>query len=392
MTSYSPETQRIFDYIGRFLPEMVAIRHDIHAHPELSYEEHRTAALVADLLKQWGYEVATGIGKTGVVGRLKVGDGTKSIGIRADFDALPLQEMTNLPYQSQYSGRMHACGHDGHTTMLLAAARYLSETKNFNGTLNLIFQPAEEGGAGAKAMIDDGLFKKFPVDAVFGMHNWPNGKLGALAARSGPFFAADGGFKLTIRGKGGHGASPDATVDPIIVGASIVQALQTVVSRNVSPLDSAVITVGSFQSGFAPNVIPAKAELLVTVRSYTQEVRALLRKRIEEVVTHQAQSFGAEVEFAYTVGYPALVNHPAQTDFALEVAERALGTENVDRNIGLVLGSEDFSYMLEECPGCYLLIGNGPCATIHSPHYDFNDDLIPIGGCYWARLTEEFLR
>lgn len=388
----SQDATKILDHISGFVPEMVAIRHDLHAHPELAYEEHRTAKIIADLLTKWGYEVTTGLGKTGVVGRLKVGNGDKSIGLRADFDALPIAEMTNLEYSSKNEGKMHACGHDGHTTMLLTAARYLAETKNFNGTLNLIFQPAEEGFAGAKAMMDDGLFEKFPCDAVFGIHNWPDAATGTVAVRTGAFMPSSDTVKIRINGKGGHGAVPEKAIDPIAAGAAIIIALQTIVSRNVPPLETAVVTVGSFQAGFAANVIPDSAEMLLTVRCFSADVRDLLQSRIEKLVKAQAESFGATAEIDYQRMYPPLVNHAAETDFAVAVAEKAFGADQVDANMVKASGSEDFAFMLEARPGSYLMIGNGESAPLHNPHYNFNDELIPLGGCYWSSLAETFLR
>lgn len=385
------EANEILEYIDGYLPQMVEIRHDLHAHPELGYEEHRTSKIIADLLKTWGYEVTTGLGKTGVVGTLKAGTSDKKIGLRADFDALPILELTNLGYSSKNEGKMHACGHDGHTTMLLTAARYLAETKDFNGTLNVIFQPAEEGLAGAKAMMDDGLFKKFPCDAVFGIHNWPDAEVGKVGVRIGAFMQSCDTVYIRINGRGGHGAVPEKTVDPIATGAAIITALQTVVSRNVAPIESAVVTVGCFQGGFTSNVIPDSADMILTVRSFTQEVRDLLQKRIETLVRAQAESFGATVDIDYQRLYPALVNHENETNFAVEVAEKIFGTSSVNANAPKASGSEDFAYMLEECPGSYLMIGNGKSAPLHNPHYDFNDELIPIGGCYWACLTKAYL-
>lgn len=388
----SPEAERIFQSISQYLPEMVALRHDFHAHPELAYEEHRTAKIVADLLRKWGYEVTTGIGKTGVVGRLKVGDGNKSIALRADFDALPITELTNLDYSSCNEGKMHACGHDGHTTMLLTAARYLAETKNFNGTVNLIFQPAEEGFAGAQAMIDDGLFDKFPCDAVYGMHNWPDIPVGEIAVNSGAFMPSSDNVTIRVIGKGGHGAVPQKTVDPIAVGAAIVSALQTIVSRNVPPLEAAIVTVGSFHAGFANNVIPDTAEMELTVRCFSADIRNLLQNRIETLVKAQADSFGAKAEVNYKRLYPMLFNHERETGFAVNVATNIFGTERVNAKLTPPSVSEDFAFMLQNKCGAYLLIGNGESASLHSPNYNFNDDLIPLGGCYWSSLVETYLR
>ena len=388
----SPEAKKILQTMASYVPEMEAVRHDLHAHPETAYEEHRTAKVIADLLKKWGYEVTTGLGKTGVVGRLKVGDGKKSIGLRADFDALPITEMTNLEYSSCHEGKMHACGHDGHTTMLLTAARYFAETKNFNGTLNLIFQPAEEGFAGAKAMIDDGLFEKFPCDAVFGMHNWPGSPAGKISVNTGAFMPSSDTVKIKVIGKGGHGAVPDKAIDPIAASAAIISSLQTIVSRNVPPLETAVVTVGSFHAGIAANVIPDSAEMLLTVRCFNPDVRDLLQSRIENLAKLQAESFGATAEVDYQRSYPVLVNHEAETAFAVEVARKIFGRDHVDDNMAKPSGSEDFAFMLEKVPGSYVVIGNGDSAPLHSPNYNFNDELLPLGGCYWVSLAETYLK
>ena len=388
----SPEAKKILQTMASYVPEMEAVRHDLHAHPETAYEEHRTAKVIADLLKKWGYEVTTGLGKTGVVGRLKVGDGKKSIGLRADFDALPITEMTNLEYSSCHEGKMHACGHDGHTTMLLTAARYFAETKNFNGTLNIIFQPEEEGFDGAKAMIDDGLFEKFPCDAVFGMHNWPGSPTGKISANTGALMPSSDTVKIKVIGKGGHGAVPDKAIDPIAASAAIISSLQTIVSRNVPPLETAVVTVGSFHAGFAANVIPDSAEMLLTVRCFSPDVRDLLQSRIENLAKLQAESFGATAEVDYQRSYPVLVNHEAETAFAVEVAGKIFGRDHVDDNMAKPSGSEDFAFMLEKVPGSYVVIGNGDSAPLHSPNYNFNDELLPLGGCYWVSLAETYLK
>lgn len=384
--------EELLDAISKYLPEMVALRHDLHSHPELAYEEHRTADIVATLLKKWGYEVATGIGKTGVVGRLQVGNGKKSIGLRADFDALPIHELTNLDYSSKNEGKMHACGHDGHTTMLLTAARYLAETRNFNGTVNVIFQPAEEGFAGAQAMINDGLFEKFPCDAVYAMHNWPDIPAGEIAVNSGPFMPASDNVSIRVIGKGGHGAVPQKAIDPIAAGAAIITALQTIVSRNVPPLEAAIITVGSFHAGFANNVIPDTAEMELTVRCFSADVRNLLQSRIETLVKAQAESFGAMAEVKYHRLYPMLFNHEQETDFAVGVARDTFGEDKVNAQLTPPSVSEDFAFMLQAKRGAYLLIGNGESASLHSPNYNFNDDLIPLGGCYWIKLAQTYLR
>lgn len=380
----------IFKHIEKFLPEIIEIRHDLHAHPELAYEEVRTAAVVERELKKYGYDVATQIGKTGVVGQMKLGSGSKSIGLRADFDALPLQELTNLPYRSTYDGKMHACGHDGHTAILLAAARYFAETKKFNGTLNLIFQPAEEGYAGAKAMIDDGLFERFPCDVVYGLHNFPGLKFGSIQTRKGPLMPSSDTVTIRIIGRGGHGASPHLAVDPILIGSSIVMALQTVVSRNVSPFDTAVVTVGSFNAGHASNIIPNSAELILTVRSFSKEIRILLQKRITEIVKLQAESYGAVAEIDYNNLYPVLINHENETQYAYEKAKDLYGSD-ASINTERVSGSEDFAFMLEKRPGAYLFLGSGEGVELHNPHYDFNDDTILYGAAYWGYLVEKYL-
>lgn len=371
--------------------EFVALRRKLHSEPELAYQEKKTAALVAERLRSWGYEVAEIIGGTGVVGTLRNGLGEKSIGIRADMDALPIVEATGLAYASTSPGVMHACGHDGHTAILLAAARHLAETREFSGTLRLIFQPAEEGGAGAKAMIADGLFERFPVDAVFGLHNWPGVPAGQFAFLSGPAMASVDLAIIRIVGKGGHGARPSHAVDPIVAAASLVMALQTIVSRNVDPLETAVVTVGTFNGGIAANVIPDSVELKVTIRTFSKTVREQIRTRIIALAEAQAQSYGATAEVTYPRGYPTLVNHPEETEFARQVALRHFGTERIETNFPVITASEDFAFMLEALPGSYLFIGNGDSADLHSPNYDFNDDILPDVARYWVALVEDYL-
>ncbi|MDH5538127.1 MAG: M20 family metallopeptidase [Rhizobacter sp.] len=376
------------------LPEMIELRHQIHQHPELAYEEHATSDLVAARLEAWGYAVHRGLGGTGVVGQLKSGDGAKCIGIRADMDALPIAEDTGLPYASRHAGKMHACGHDGHTATLLAAARHLARTRRFDGTLNLIFQPAEEGAGGAKRMIDEGLFKRFPCDAVFALHNAPGQAVGTLAFRSGAALASADKVSITIKGKGGHAAMPQRSHDPIVAGSAIVMALQTIVSRNIDPLDTAVITVGVFQSGVANNVIPATARLELSVRSLDREVRLKLKERIREVAMLQAQSFGVSADVDWQDGYPVLVNTVEETHFAAQVALELLGADKVVIDAPPVTGSEDFAFMLEHRPGCYLLLGNGDgegSCMVHNPGYDFNDKAMATGAAYWSLLAERFL-
>ncbi|AQS42403.1 MAG: Amidohydrolase [Candidatus Tokpelaia hoelldobleri] len=392
MSEKTIKMDKIRSHIDGFVSEMVEIRHDIHAHPELAFEEKRTSELVANLLAEWGFEVTRGFGKTGVIGTLRAGDGKKSIGLRADMDALPIHEETNLPYASKYAGKMHACGHDGHTTILLTAARYLAETKNFNGTVHLIFQPAEENFGGGLTMVKEGLFEKFPCDVVYGLHNWPGIATGTVQVRSGPTMASVDTVYVTLTGKGGHGAQPHTTVDPIVAGASIVMGLQTIVSRNVPPVEPAVITTGLFQGGTISNVIPGTVKMELTVRSLSQKVRKLLEERIRTLINDQAASFNASAEIRYERGYPVLVNSEKETAFVEEIAQQLLGKKQVSRVPEPVMGSEDFSYMLEKCPGSYLFMGTGEGADVHNPGYVFNDEIIPIGGSLWGALVEAYLR
>jgi hippurate hydrolase len=374
--------------------EMIALRHRIHAHPELAYEEFATADLVAERLQEWGYTVTRGLGKTGVIGQLKVGNGTKRLGLRADMDALPIHEQTGLPYASTLPGKMHACGHDGHTAMLLAAAKHLARTKSFDGTLNLIFQPAEEGQAGAKKMLEDGLFDAFPCDAVFAMHNMPGHPTGKFGFLPGSFMASSDTVIVKVTGRGGHGAVPHKAVDPVVVCAQIVLALQTIVSRNIAPLDMAIVTVGAIHAGEAPNVIPESAEMRLSVRALKPEVRDYLQTRITEVVQAQAAVYGARAEVDYQRRYPVLVNDAAMTDFAQQVALDWLGEAGLIPNMQPLTGSEDFAFLLERCAGSYLIIGNGDGeggCMVHNPGYDFNDDCLATGAAYWVRLTESFL-
>jgi hippurate hydrolase len=378
--------------------EFTAVRRDIHRHPELGYQEFRTSDLVAEQLASWGYQVTRGLGGTGVVGQLVRGSGGKRLGLRADMDALPIQEATGLPHASCHAGLMHACGHDGHTAMLLAAAKHLAQHGQFDGTLNLIFQPAEEGLGGARKMMDDGLFEQFPCDAIFAMHNMPGHAPGKLLLRDGATMASSENITITLEGQGGHGAMPHVAIDPVVAGASIVMALQTIVSRNVAPLQMSVITVGSLQAGEANNVIPQSATLKLSVRSLDRGVRQLLNQRIREVVEGQAQSFGVKASIEFLGGYPVLVNTLAETDFARQVALELVGAENVELQTAPLTGSEDFAFMLEQVPGSYLLIGNGDEASgghgacmVHNPNYDFDDGNIAIGSAYWVKLTEKFL-
>ena len=374
--------------------EFISLRRDIHRHPELAFEEHRTAALVVDKLEAWGYAVERGIGGTGVVGTLVRGQGSKRLGIRADMDALPIDESTGLEYASRNAGVMHACGHDGHTAMLLAAARHLAEQGAFDGTLHLIFQPAEEGGGGALRMMEDGLFERFPCDAVFAMHNMPGIAQGRLVLREGAAMASSDYATITLQGFGGHGAMPHRATDPVVAAASIVMALQTIVSRNIDPLHAAVVTVGALSAGKANNVIPASATLELSVRALDREVRATVERRIKALVAAQAESFGVKAQIDWKPGYAVLVNTPAETAFAREVAVELVGAEQVTLQGPPLTGSEDFAFMLERVPGSYVLIGNGigeGGCMVHNPGYDFNDHNVAVGSAYWVLLAERFL-
>jgi len=380
--------------IAALQDEMITLRQRIHAHPELGFEEFSTSELVAECLTQWGYDVSTGVGQTGVVGTLKNGEG-RSLGLRADMDALPIQEATGLPYASRIDGVMHACGHDGHTATLLAAAKYLAQTRDFNGTLNLVFQPAEEGLGGAQKMLEDGLFERFPCDAIFAMHNIPGYPAGQLGFYSGPFMASADTVTINIIGTGGHGAVPHKAVDPVVVCASIVIALQSIVSRNVNPQETAIITVGSIHAGNVSNVIPASAEMILSVRALTPEVRQLLERRITDLVNGQAASFGAQAEIDYYRCHPVLINDPEQTAFARQIAQEWLGEGQLIEDLRPFTASEDFAFILEQCPGSYLVIGNGQgdgSCLLHNPGYDFNDACLPVGASYWVKLAEGFLR
>ncbi|SFC19378.1 hippurate hydrolase [Polaromonas sp. OV174] len=374
----------------------VDLRRDIHRHPELAFDEHRTSALVADKLEGWGYAVERGLGGTGLVGQLVRGDGSRRLGLRADMDALPIHETTGLPHASCHAGVMHACGHDGHTAMLLAAAQHLAEHGRFSGTLNLIFQPAEEGGGGALRMMDDGLFEKYPCDAVFAMHNMPGIAQGRLVLREGAAMASSDYVSVTLTGVGGHGAMPHRATDPVVAAASIVMALQTVVSRNIDPLQMAVVTVGALHAGKANNVIPQSATLELSVRALDREVRAKLERRIKALIAAQAESFEVQAQIDWRPGYAVLVNTPDETAFAREVALELVGDESVTLQGPAVTGSEDFAFMLERVPGSYLFIGNGDgdsagACMVHNPGYDFNDANLPIGAAYWALLAQRFL-
>ncbi|WP_455278724.1 M20 aminoacylase family protein [Cupriavidus necator] len=374
--------------------ELEAIRRNIHQNPELAFDEVRTSGLVASLLETWGYTVTRSVGGTGVVGTLKCGQGGRSVGIRADMDALPIHERTGLPYASANAGRMHACGHDGHTAILLGAAKQLARTRTFDGTVHLIFQPAEEIGAGggAERMLADGLFERFPCDAIFGLHNHPGVEQGNFLFRSGPFMAACDTVTITIRGKGGHAARPHQSVDPILVAGSLVMALQSVVSRYVDPNETAVVTIGTLHAGHAPNVIPDSARMELSVRSFSPDVRASLENRIRQLATSHAEGYGAAAEVDYVRGYPVLVNSERETEFARQVAEELVGADKVVTQAARIAGSEDFSYFLQERPGCFVRLGNGANQPLlHNAGYDFNDENLTVGAAYWTRLVERYL-
>jgi hippurate hydrolase len=390
---------RLVEPILAFQAELETIRRDIHAHPELCYEEQRTADVVAARLQEWGIEVVRGLGVTGVVGIIKNGSSSRAIGLRADMDALPMQELNTFEHASRHAGKMHACGHDGHTTMLLGAAHYLSRNRNFDGTVYLIFQPAEEGGAGARRMMQDGLFDKFPMDAVYGLHNWPGLPAGTFGAIPGPMMASSNEFHLVVKGKGGHAAQPHRSVDPVMVAVQIAQSWQTIVSREKNPLDTAVLSITQIHAGSATNVIPDDAVMVGTVRTFSTAVLDLFERRMQETAAGIAAAFNASVDFSFKRNYPPLVNHPEQTAFAVEAMRAVVGFDKVDTNVEPSMGAEDFAFMLQAKPGCYVFLGNGdgdhrahghglgPC-QLHNGSYDFNDQLLPIGASYWVRLVE----
>lgn len=387
------------DYMRQHAPELTALRRRIHQNPELGFEEHDTSELVAQYLERWGYEVERGLGRTGVVGRLRRGRGPRTLGLRADMDALPMDERTGLPHASRRPGAMHACGHDGHTAMLLGAARFLAEQGDFSGTLNLIFQPAEEGLGGARCMLADGLFDKYPCDAIYAMHNMPGVPQGRLVFREGPALASSDYVTVTLRGLGGHGAMPHLAVDPIVAAASIVLALQTIVSRNTDPQQTAVVTVGAIHAGQANNIVPDTAVMEISVRALDQEVRTLLERRLRAIVQAQAQSFGVQADIDYRPGYAVLVSTAAETEFARSIGRELVGADQITEQGPAATGSEDFAFMLEQRPGSYLHIGNGAgeghghgACTLHHPGYDFNDDNLVPGPAYWCCLAERYLR
>jgi len=385
------------EYVRRHHAELTALRRDLHAHPELAFEESRTAALVAEKLAAWGVEVHRGLAKTGVVGVIKGRrGGSRSIGLRADMDCLPMHETNDFAHRSRNAGRMHACGHDGHTTMLLGAARYLAETRDFAGTAYLIFQPAEEGGGGGQVMLKEGLFEKFPADEIYALHNYPGIPAGKMAVRAGPMMAATDEIKIAIRGTGGHGAFPHLAVDPVVAAAHVITALQTIASRNVDPVDAVVVSLCSMATSQvgAFNVIPDAVELIGTVRSFQPQTRDLAERRVKEIAHQVAGALGARATVEYTRGYPATVNTARESEFAARVGQRVFGPENVITDFNPVMGGEDFSYMLQAKPGAYVFLGQGggPSACfLHNPGYDFNDEVIPLGAGLLATLAEEAL-
>ncbi|MGI9449336.1 MAG: M20 aminoacylase family protein [Geminicoccaceae bacterium] len=385
----------IVNRIAEFQQDMTAWRRDFHANPELGFEETRTSGIVADKLREFGFdEIHTGMAKTGVVGVLRSGDGTDTIGLRADMDALPIQETTGLSYASTVPGKMHACGHDGHTAMLLGAARYLAETRNFDGTVYFIFQPAEEGEGGGRHMVEEGLFEKFPMRHVYGMHNWPGRPIGHFAMRPGPIMAATDQFVIEFRGKGGHAAAPHFCKDPVVAAAHAVTAMQTIVSRSADPVDHGVVSVTQFHGGDALNVIPETAKIAGTARCFTTEMRSLIEQRITDIAKHVAATHEIGAEIDYRRGYPPTVNSEAETDLAADVAAEVAGEDKVDRATPPVMGGEDFAYMLEQRPGSYIFVGNGgdgDTPMLHNPNYNFNDETLPHGASYWARLVERLL-
>jgi hippurate hydrolase len=393
---------KLIDPIVEFHSELQRIRRDIHAHPELCFEENRTADVVAQKLTEWGIPIVRGMGVTGVVGVIQNGSSKRAIGLRADMDALPMQEINTFAHTSKHAGKMHACGHDGHTAMLLGAAHYLSKHRNFDGTVYVIFQPAEEGGGGARRMMDDGLFEKYPMEAVFGMHNWPGAPVGTFGVTAGPMMASSNEFHVTVKGQGSHAAQPHKSADPIMIAVQIAQAWQTIISRNRNPLDAAVLSITQIHAGSATNVIADEAELVGTVRTFSTGVLDMIERRMRTIAEHTAAAFDAQVDFRFKRNYPPLINHEQETKFAVQVLQSIVGTDKVNDHVEPTMGAEDFAFMLQEKAGCYVFIGNGegthrmaghglgPC-NLHNPSYDFNDDLLPLGATYWVRLAETFL-
>ncbi len=395
---------KIIDSLATQAAGIAAIRRDIHAHPELCFEEVRTADVIARQLTEWGIPIHRGLGKTGVIGIIEgtAGPSTRAIGLRADIDALPMQEFNTFAHASQHAGKMHACGHDGHTAMLLAAAQHFARHRDFAGKVYLIFQPAEEGGGGAREMIADGMFDRFPMEAVFGMHNWPGMPVGTFAVSPGPVMASSNEFKITIRGKGGHAALPHNGIDPVPVACQMVQAFQTIISRSKKPVDAGVISVTMIHAGEATNVIPDSCELQGTVRTFTLEVLDMIERRMQQVAEHVCAAHDAQCEFEFVRNYPPTVNHPKESEFARRVLAGIVGEEHVVAQEP-TMGAEDFAYMLQARPGCYVFIANGdgahreighgggPC-MLHNPSYDFNDELIPLGATYWIELANAWLK
>ena len=392
---------KLIDSILADAQSIASLRRDIHAHPELCFQEERTSELIARTLTEWGIPVHRGLGKTGVVGIIKNGTSERAIGLRADIDALPMTEHNHFPHASVHPGKMHACGHDGHTAMLLAAAKHLATNRNFDGTVYLVFQPAEEGGGGAREMIKDGLFEKFPMEAMFGAHNWPGMAAGQFALKSGPVFASSNEFKIVLRGKGAHAAMPHNGLDPVPAACQMVQAFQTIITRNKRPIDAGVISVTMIHTGEATNVVPDSCEIQGTVRTFTLEVLDLIERRMQQIAEATAQAFELQCEFEFRRNYPPTINHPKETAFVAALLGEMVGPDNV-QEFEPTMGAEDFSYYLLEKPGCYFLIGNGdgthrvgghgmgPC-MLHNPSYDFNDELIPLGGSMWVRMAEAWL-
>ena len=384
----------VIERIWEIHAELAELRRDIHAHPETAFAEQRTSDIVARKLESFGIEAHRGLAKTGVVGRLRAGDSARAIGLRADMDALPIHELNTFAHRSRNDGRMHACGHDGHTAMLLGAARYLAETRNFDGIVNFIFQPAEEGEGGGRAMVEEGLFERFPVEAVFGMHNWPGMPVGRFGLRAGPMMASSDVFEIAVCGRGGHAALPHDGVDPIVAASAIVQALQTIVSRNVNPVDAGVVSVTQFNGGETWNVIPDEVVLRGTTRAFRPATQDLLEARLREIAEGVAPAHGARARVHYERRYPPTVNSAREAELCARVLEAMAGPENVERDIDPVMGAEDFAFMLQAKPGCYIFIGNGPGkggCMLHNARYDFNDEILPIGASYWARLVEHTL-
>ena len=381
----------VIEAIAEFHDDLTAWRRDIHAHPELGFEESRTSDIVAEKLESFGLEVHRGLGKTGVVASIRVGNSQRAIGLRADMDALPILEANTFDYRSRHDGKMHACGHDGHTTMLLGAARYLAENQDFNGCVHFIFQPAEEGLGGARAMVEEGLFEQFPMEAVYGMHNGPGLPVGSFAIRPGAMMAGGAFFDIAITGVGAHGARPESGIDPVVVAAHITTAMQTIVSRNARPIDTVVLSITQIHGGDAYNVIPQTATLSGTVRVFSRESMQLVEEKMRQIAKGVAEGFGASAEIDFREVFLPLVNTPEEAEFVADVAASMVGAENVDRRRPLIMASEDFSYMLDVCPGAYINIGNGDgegTCQVHNPGYDFNDEILALGASYWVKLVE----